>query len=102
WSGGVDGAAPRDLPRVTIRLYEDVEVGKSIGTAVYWHQAGACTYALELREQVGDWMRTGQMAEASECAPQGEIWFYVGETDLTAIWHRLDGSEWFSSRLSLD
>ncbi len=102
WSGGVDGAPPRDLPRVTIRLYEDVDVGKSIGTAVYWHQAGACTYALELREQVGDWMRTEQKAEASECAPQGEIWFHVGETDLTAIWHRLDGSEWFSSRLSLD
>jgi len=102
WSGGIDGAPPPDLPRVSIRLYEDVVVGQPMGTAVYWHEAGACSYALQLREQIGDWMRTQQVPEAPECAPLGEIWFLVGETDLTALWHRLDGSEWFSSRLSLD
>ena len=102
WSGGVDGVPPPDLPRVSVRLYEDVVVGQPIGTAVYWHEAGACSYALQLREQIGDWMRTEQVREASECALLGEIWFLVDETDLTALWHRLDGSQWFSSRLSLD
>ena len=102
WSGGVDGAPPPDLPRVSIRLHEDVVVGQPMGTAVYWHEAGACSYALQLREQIGAWMRTQQVPEAPECAPLGEIWFLVGGTDLTALWHRLDGSEWFSSRLSLD
>ena len=102
WSGGVDGAPPPDLPRVSIRLYEDVVVGQPMGKAVYWHEAGACSYALQLREQIGDWMRTEQVREASECDPLGEIWFLVDETDLTALWHRLDGSQWFSSRLSLD
>lgn len=102
WSGGVDGAPPPDLPRVSIRLYEDVAVGQPMGTAVYWHEAGACSYALQLLEQIGDWMRTEQVSEASECALLGEIWFLVDETDLTALWHRLDGSQWFSSRLSQD
>ena len=102
WSGGVDGAPPPDLPRVSIRLYDDVAVGQPMGTAVYWHEVGACSYTLQLHEQIGDWMRTEQVPEAPECAPLGEIWFLVGETDLTALWHRLDGSEWFSSRLSLD
>ena len=102
WSGGVDGFAPADLPRVSIRLFEDVEVGQRMGTVVYWHEAGACSYGLQLQEQIGDWVRTEQVPEASECAPLGEIWFFVGETNLTALWHRLDGSQWFSSRLSLE
>jgi hypothetical protein len=102
WSGGVDGAPPPDLPRVSIRLFEDAEEGQRLGTVVYWHAAGACSYGLQLHEQIGDWMRTEHVPEASECAPLGEIWFFVGETDLTALWHRLDGSQWFSSRLRLD
>lgn len=102
WSGAVEGAAPGDLPRVTVRLYEDVVVGQPIGGAVYWHQAGACTYVLELREQIGEWMRTEQIAESSECGPQGEIWLFAGESDMTAIWYRPDGSEWFSSQLKMD
>jgi curved DNA-binding protein CbpA len=102
WSGAVDGSPPPDLPRVSIRLFEDVEVGERMGTVVYWHEAGACSYGLHLHEQIGDWIRTEQVPEASECAPLGEIWFFVGETNLTALWHRLDGSQWFSSRLNLD
>lgn len=102
WSGAVDGSPPPDLPRVSIRLFEDVEVGERMGTVVYWHEAGACSYGLQLHEQLGDWIRSEQVPEASECAPLGEIWFFVGETNLTALWHRLDGSQWFSSRLNLD
>jgi uncharacterized protein YgiM (DUF1202 family) len=102
WSGAVEGVAPSDLPRVTVRLYEDVVVGQPIGGAVYWHQAGACTYVLELQEQIGEWMRTEQIAESSECGPQGEIWLFAGESDMTAIWYRPDGSQWFSSRLKMD
>jgi hypothetical protein len=102
WSGAVDGAAPRDLPRVTVRLYDDAVAGQAIGTAVYWHPAGACTYSLELQERVGDWLRTEQIEESSGCAPQGEIWFFAGETEMTAIWHRPDGSQWFSSRLRMN
>ena len=83
-------------------MFEDVEVGQRMGTVVYWHRAGACSYGLQLHEQIGDWIRTEQVPEASECAPLGEIWFFIAETDLTALWHRLDGSQWFSSRLSLD
>jgi curved DNA-binding protein CbpA len=102
WSGAVEGVLPTDLPRVTIRLYEDVEVGKPIGAAVYWHEAGTCTYTLELREQVESGMRADQISQSSECAPQGEIWFVTGEDDMTVVWHRADGSRWFSSRLRID
>lgn len=102
WSGAAEGAMPADLPRVTIRLYEDVEAGQPLGAAVYWHETGACTYTLELREQAERAMRVGQIAQSPECAAQGELWLVTGETDMTVIWHRADGSRWFSSRLGLD
>lgn len=102
WSGEVVGQVPDDLPRVTIRLFQDVEPGRPIGAAAYWGDTASCSYRLELREQVQDWIRTEQVAETSGCAPQGEVWFLVTETSMTAIWHRLDGSRWFTSRLRRD
>lgn len=102
WSGAAEGAIPADLPRVTIRLFEDVEVGQPMGAAVYWHEAGTCTYTLELREQADSAMRAEQIPQSSECAPQGELWFVTGETDMTVVWHRADGSQWFSSRLGVE
>jgi hypothetical protein len=101
-SGGVAGQLPADIPRVTVRLSEEVEVGAPVGSVVYWYESGACTYALELLERADGLMKTAQVPESSSCDTLGDIWFVDGETAMTVIWHRLDGSQWFSSYLTLD
>jgi hypothetical protein len=103
WTGAVEGVVPADLPRVTLRMFEDVEAGQPLGTAVYWRPSGACTYSLEVIQEEGDWIRTAQAAESpQQCAAQGEIWFMIRGSNMTAIWHRLDGRRWFTSRLRLN
>jgi len=102
----VDSEIPSPAAGVLVEILaqegETIEVGKPIGAAVYWHEAGTCTYTLELREQVESGMRADQISQSSECAPQGEIWFVTGEDDMTVVWHRADGSRWFSSRLRIE
>lgn len=101
-SGDVAGQLPEDLPRVTVRLFEDVEPGEPVGSVVYWYEGGACTYGLELLERADGLMKTAQVSESPSCDPLGEIWFVDGETAMTAIWHRPDGSQWFSSYVTVD
>jgi hypothetical protein len=102
WTGTVAGETPHDLPRITVRLYDDATVEEEIGAVIYWQDSGACSYTLELREEGDGWLRVDQVTESPECAPQGEIWVTIGVDLMLATWHRPDGSEWFTSELRLD
>lgn len=94
--------APADVPRVTVRLYEDAGVGEPVGSVVYWHEEGACTYALQLLERSGPVQKVAQVPEEDSCEPLGEIWITGSETEMTAVWYRADGSYWFQSHLTVD
>jgi hypothetical protein len=102
WSGEIESGDDTGVPKITIRLYEWAEVGSDMGTAVYWHESGACTYALTLAAIEGGERSVRQVSESPRCIPLGDILFTTTADALVGVWHRSDGTHWFSALLEFE